>query len=230
MKYNEKSCVGKNQNQISATIEQINNYTQMVVKGMIACILPPCHQCELDSQYFKRHDKRQRKFYAVADQIVHVICGLLIRFKCPSCNKTFTQYPDFAIPYKRYTRPTIEFFSRQYTENDQATYRKVRMQTILGYNDSEKQMEHSTIYRWISTIGKYEKIVARATDLILQAKPLSSICRDLANLSISRKKYRSNQRKQLLIGCRKLFCIEKLYRMIFNVSIFPKLATRCRFS
>ena len=39
--------------------------------------------------------------------LVYIVIGLLIRWKCPGFSKTFTQYPWFAVPYKRYTLPTI---------------------------------------------------------------------------------------------------------------------------
>ena len=32
----------------------------------------------------------------------------LIRFRCPGCGKTFCFYPDFAIPYKHYTRALFD--------------------------------------------------------------------------------------------------------------------------
>jgi len=228
MKYNETPDVGKNQNKISATIEQIKEYTEQVIKGLIVCTLSACPRCELESQYFKRHEARQRIFYPILDQIVYTVTGLVIRWKCTGCSKSFTQYPDFALPYKRYTLPTIELFSQRYTEDDSMTYRKAKMKTLLGHKDSEKQMEHTTIYHWITTLGKCRKVAAKAIDLILQVKPLSTICRDLASLWISPKKYRSEQRKEILIECRKLFRLEVLYRLIFKISIFPKFATNCR--
>ncbi|MCP4062061.1 MAG: hypothetical protein GY740_02045, partial [Gammaproteobacteria bacterium] len=72
--------------------------------------------------------------------------------------------------------------------------------------------------------------VANSVELILQADPHSSVCRDLANLSIGPEKYRSQARKSLLILCRELFHVEALYGKIFNISIFPKLAANFRFT
>ncbi|MCP4370110.1 MAG: hypothetical protein GY797_18655 [Deltaproteobacteria bacterium] len=230
MKYNEKSSLGKNQNFISATVDQINDYTEKVIKGLIFCILPPCPRCGLEPLYFNRHEARKRKFYVVFDQIVKTVQGLLIRWKCPGCKKTFTQYPDFALPYKRYTLPTIMEFCGRYTECEKATYRKVRIDNLLGYEDSEKQMEHTTIHRWICTLGDLQMTSAKAVDLILQANCLSTICRDMAKLSINPKKYQTPERKTLLERCRRLFRIEALFLVIFKISIFPKLATTCRFT
>ncbi len=214
----------------STAIDQINEYTEKVRKGQIRCNLPPCIHCEMASNHFKRHEARQRHFYAIVEHIVRKVIGLLIRWKCPGCNKTFTDYPGFALPFKRYILSVITEYSSQYTENDQATYREVIRSNPVGYPDSECQLEHSMIHRWVSTLGSYTQIIRKAQDYILQTRPDSSICRDLANLSIRPKKYHKKERAKVLLRCRQLFSIEGLYRLIFGVSIFPNLATSCAFS
>ena len=65
--------------------------------------LPSCRHCNTSSKDFKRHEARQRQFYVISENIVNVILGLLIRWKCSGCDITFTDYPEFAVPYKRYT-------------------------------------------------------------------------------------------------------------------------------
>jgi transposase-like protein len=182
------------------------------------------------SEYFKRHEARQRQFYVVIDQFVQVVIGLLIRWKCPGCNKTFTDYPEFALPYKRYTLPMIKAYSHHYVDDDVMTYRGLIDNLPVEYPDSEKQTDHSTVHRWISTLGDYSAIVRRAHDLIDQKDPGSTVCRESANLSVGPSKYRSYSRKQLLIHCRRLFKLENVYRRLFDVSIFPNLATNCGFS
>jgi len=211
------------------TIDQINEYTQKVRAGQVRCHLPPCPHCEVTSDFFKRHEARQRYFYAIVEQMVRKILGLLIRWKCPDCGKTFTDYPDFALPFKRYILSAVMEYSSQYTENDQTTYRKVIQSNSAGYPKSETQLDHSTIHRWISTLGSLIHIIGKAQDFILQARPDLSICRNLAALSIHSKKYRKKERAGVLLRCRQLFSLEGLYRLIFKVSIFPNLATSCSF-
>ena len=87
-------------------------------------------------------------------------------------------------------------------------------------------MEHSTIHRWISTLGGYSRLVQNATDLMLQADPTTSLCRDLAGLKISPRKYMSFTRKQILTTCFQLVTLVPLYLAQFQAAIFPKLATR----
>ena len=91
-------------------------------------------------------------------------------------------------------------------------------------------MEHSTIHRWITTLGGYAGVVQNATDLMVQANPTTSLCRDLAGLKISPLKYMSSKRKQILLTCSQMVTIAPLYLAQFGVSIFPKLATRAGYT
>jgi hypothetical protein len=228
--YTEDTHDIKHFDEYSATSEQIEEYTEKVRKNQVKCHLPPCGRCNTETEEFKRHEARQRQFYVIAGDMVKVILGLLIRWKCPGCNKTSTGYPDFAVPYKRYTVPTIKKYSSLYTEDHQATYREVILKNIIGYPDSEHQLHHTSIHRWITSLGNYSKVIRTAQDLYLQAKPESGICRELASLSIPSKKLRTQERKSILQRCRQLLKIEIKFRSTFNASIFPHLATKCGFS
>ena len=190
--------------------------------------LPPCRRCKKNS--FKQHATRERQFYVTSEDIVKVIIGLLIRWKCLDCNKTFTDYPEFAVPYKRYVVPIIKKYIGLYTEDYEASYRKIIMRNCIGYSGSELQLNPTTIHRWITTFGSYSKIIRTAQGLYLQAKPQSSICRELTSLSIPSSKYRTQERKTLLQRCRQLLRIEMKFGSLFQASIFTKLATQCRFS
>ncbi len=216
----------------SAAVEQIQRHTEQVRQGIAACCLPPCPCCGITPDLFKHHENRKRKFYIVVKQMVKTVVGLLSRWKCPGCRKTATDYPDFALPYKRYTLPTIQAFSRIYVQDSSASYRRLVDSCPLTYemkpdSDTEREpmMEHSTIHRWISTLGSYSRLDQNATDLMLQADPTSCLCRDLASLKISPGKYRSFARKQTLLTCFQLMILGPLYRSMFQTSMFPKLAT-----
>lgn len=158
--------------------------------------------------------------------------GLLLRWKCPGCKRTATDYPSFALPYKRYTLPTILAFSQAYVQAPRISYRKLVDNCPLPYEiksdseiDLEPMMEHSTIHRWISTLGGYSRLVQNATDLMLQADPSAHLCRDLASLKIPPTRYRSSARKQTLLTCFQLVVLVPLYRSVFQACMFPKLAT-----
>ena len=221
----------------SASLEEIEAYTEMVRQGVIPCALPACPNCETSSDLFKRHDIRERKFNVISGQIVIVVISLLARWKCPGCNVTRTDYPGFALPYKRYTLPTILAFCGEYVENHDASYRGIVNEYPLEYQSKPNfdvkrpaMMEHSTIHRWISTLGGYSCIVNTATDLILQKDPASSLCRNLASLKVPAQKFRSQLRQQCLLLCLRLVTLDAVFHSAFHVSIFPQLATNCGYS
>jgi len=71
--------------------------------------------------------------------------------------------------------------------------------------------------------------MSKAQDFILQVEPASSICRDLAGLTVPARKYFNQSRKNLLLACRMLMEIEKRFFRLFSVSIFHQLATNCAY-
>ncbi len=228
--YTKKTHLIKQFNGFSSTKDQIQSYTEKVRKGQIKCNHPPCQRCKTSANAFNRHEARKRQFYVISEGVVEIILGLLIRWKCSGCGKTLTDYPDFAVPYKRYTAPTIKKYASLYTEVHQVSYREIIIKNSIGYPDSEQQLNHTTVHRWITSLGNYSKFIRTAQDLYLQTKPESSICRELAALSIPSKKYCTENRKSILQRCRQLLKIEAKFQSFLKVSIFPRLATQYGFS
>jgi hypothetical protein len=217
---------------LSATQEEINAYQEKVQKNNITPHdLPPCWLCGGESAFFKLHAYRERRFLVIVQMMVEAVFATLARFKCPFCGKTFTRYPDFAIPHKHYTRQTIVFFSRAYVESDHATYKKALLvdQEVPGYPDGERTLAGSTVARWISSLSCLVDTSRQALHLVLQKNPLSPIARQLAGLSVSPRKYRSIERKNTLMACRRLLMTEDIFQDLFGRSIFTNFATRCGF-
>jgi hypothetical protein len=216
----------------TATLEDIKAYQQKVEKDKITPhSLPPCPRCNVESQFFKIHAYRERRFLIIIEMLIKSAYCSLVRFRCPGCGKTFTDYPDFAIPHKHYTR--ITGFSASYVESDDTTYQQAVMvdRSAPGYPQNDgTTLAPSTIHRWITTLGCFTQTCRTALILLLQENPVSSICRDLARLIISQRKYKTHQRKKQLISCRQLVIIEAFFHATFKTSIFTKLATRCAFS
>ncbi len=234
MNYKETDSFFKNFVHKSVTESEINAYTEKVRRNLLSCNLDNCPVCNTQSAYFTHHEKRGRRFYTIADQILKVVLGLLARWKCPGCNTTFTDYPYFALPYKRYTLPTIISLSQTYVEHKAASYRKIVDCKPVEYavpppHKSSQHLSHTTIFRWITTLGASSETIRKVLELILQANPMSTICRDLAGLSIHSRKYIKKCRQTLLLQCRKLLHLEGLCFNIFGLSIFPKLATNSYF-
>ena len=218
------------------TRADIESYSYDVVRNKIRCGMPSCPVCNTHPSFFKRHQARSRKFRILCDALVQVVLCLVIRWKCPGCNKTFTQQPPFALPGKRYTRDTILDLSGCYLEDETATYRSAVLEdgielfhaSTSGEDaPSYKTLSHSTPYRWITTLGGLKEILRRAQDVILRKTPASTVCRDLAALEISHKKYVKAAREGVLKRCRRLIHLEAQFRAAFQVSIFPFFATSC---
>ena len=221
----------------TATLEDIKAYQQKVEKDKITPYnLPPCPRCSVESEFFKIHAYRERRFLIIIEMLIKAAYCSLVRFRCPGCDKTFTNYPDFAIPHKHYTRPSITGFSARYVESENMTYQQVVMvdNSAVGYPESDSTdaptLAKTTIRRWITTLSNFTQTCRTAIILLLQENPVSNICRDLARLTVPQRKYKTNQRKKQLIGCRQLVIIEDFFQATFNTSIFTKLATRYSFS
>ena len=217
----------------TATLEAIKAHQRKVEKDKITPDnLPSCPRCSVESQFFKIHAYRERRFLIIIEMLIKAAYCSLVRFKCPGCGKTFTNYPNFAIAHKHYTQPRITGFSASYVESENMTYQKAVMvdSSVPGYPQNDATLAPSTIHRWITTLGSFTQTCRTALILLLQENPVSSICRDLARLIIPQRKYKTNQRKKLLIGCRQLVIIEAFFQATFKTSIFTKLATRCAFS
>jgi hypothetical protein len=217
----------------TATLEDIKAHQQKVEKDKITPDnLPPCPRCSVESAFFKIHAYRERRFLIIMKMLIKAAFCTLVRFKCPGCGKTITDYPDFAIPHKHYTRQSVVGFSVNYHKSDDTTYQQAVMvdNSTPGYPQSDSTLAPSTIHRWITTLGCFTQICRRALSLLLAETPVSSICRDLARIIIPQRKYKTQHRKKQLVGCRQVLLIEALFKATFNTSIFTKLAIRCAFS
>ena len=61
----------------TATLEAIKAYQKKVEKNKITPdTLPPCPRCHLESQYFKVHAYRERRFLIIVEAIVEAIYWL----------------------------------------------------------------------------------------------------------------------------------------------------------
>jgi hypothetical protein len=174
----------------SATLDAIKAHQENVEKDKITSEgLPACPRCQLEAIFFKIHAYRERRFLVIIKAIVLSVYCTLVRFRCPRCKKTLTHYPDFAMPYKHYTRQPIESFSRTYIEEEHKTYETAVMTEdgTPSYSNSGRSLAGPTIYRWISAIAL---IFTSGRDRYYDP-----------NFAISKRKYRSPERKENLLKC-----------------------------
>jgi hypothetical protein len=174
----------------TATLEDIKAHQLKIEKGKIRPDnLPPCPRCSVESEFFKIHAYRERRFLIIIEMLIKAAYCSLLRFKCPGCGKTFTHYPDFAIPQKHYTRPTKTGFSARYLNSEDITYRQALMvdDSVPGYPQNDATLAPTTIHRWITTLSRFIQTCRTALTLLLQENPVSSICRNLARVVIPQR-------------------------------------------
>ena len=218
----------------TATYEDLKAYQDQVEKDEITPQgLPPCPVCEAESRLFKIHAYRERRFLIIVEMIVTSVWCALIRFKCPGCRKTFTFYPDFALPRKHYTRQTIMGLAETYVASEQSTYEKAVEQEAGGspeYPDGQRSLAPSTVHRWVTSLCQLKQTTRTALELIRQQDPATRACRVLARLDIAGSKYKSGARRDQLLGCLRLLAVEAFFKQLFRLSIFTRLARGFGFS
>ena len=208
---------------------------------------PRCH-CPVEAGvFFRCHEIRRRTFVVVVRDLVYTILSLITRWKCAQCQRTFTWYPAFAMPHKRYVLPVIMDRSRAYVETDEQSYRRgvqdggqpvfhgqpehEQIRADSSEEDKTKEgtaaLAHTTLYRWISTLGALRHTLRRAWSLIEQKHPATGVFRDVAGFRVAEGKFRSQARRRVLHAYRSLCVTEAAYGDLFGVSIFPNLATAC---
>jgi hypothetical protein len=179
---------------------------------------------------FVRHGARRRIFLMVVAMVVEEVVSYLTRWKCPVCRKTFTQYPWWAIPNKRYVLPFIEDRCEAYVEDTARTYvAGVRTEEGLPFShadaDAGRELAASTLWHWMTTLGGVSETVCAALDLLKQKDPSTGVFRELGHLQIRAAKYRSAARKKVLQRCGERVLVARAYRDLFGVENFPVFAT-----
>lgn len=212
-------------------LEKVEAHNQEVLSSQIPEDLITCPHCHQKPPVFKLHDVRQRNFRVVIENLVHLLQGLLARWKCTLCEHCFTWYPDFALPYKRYVKDSIVQMSRKYVEHDQITYNQAvqHQSSLIAYATDEGVQERclagSTVHRWLSWIGgTLKEPLSRALELIRQKDPSCSIFRQIR--PVASIKYRSPNRRSILDSAIRFLAAEGVYDCLFGQSIFPRFATR----
>ena len=92
----------------------IQEHTREIISGKIQKPKGCCPRCLLQPINFTLHECRKRTFRYIDGNFVKVLLTLLPRWKCSSCRKTFTVYPSFALPHKRYAQEDIVKISKNY--------------------------------------------------------------------------------------------------------------------
>lgn len=213
--------------------KEIKRHTESVIRGTTPAPSGFCPRCGGEPEKFSVHDRRERTFRFIVESFVKIVVSILVRWKCPLCKRTFTHYPVFAAPYKRYVLPGILRLSSSYVNDEVQSYRGgVRhRQMPIGYEGSreseidERMLEASTLWRWVGYLGNMVETIKEALRLIREMAPSCSIFRE--NFAVPSRKYRKSERKSLLQRVKKLFSVSLKFAEIFGHPIFPRFATAC---
>jgi hypothetical protein len=172
-------------------------------------------------------------FLVFAAEVIRRVWSYLTRWKCPLCRRTFTVYPAFALPFKRYVLPFIFARCTAYVADVVRTYRDGVNEagSPISHEDADAGMElwPSTLWRWVARLGQLPVTVRQALNLIKQKDPSTDVFRALGRLRIRAGKFRSEARKRLLQRGRELVTVDQEYARLFTASVFPDLAARCGF-
>lgn len=152
---------------VSLIEELIGKHTDSILSASIQSPQRSCPHCFEISDTFKLHESRKRGFRFIVGGFVRIIISLLVRWKCPICGRTFTAYPDFALPYKRYVLMDIEGLSEDYLENEKTYQQTVSCEgEAIGYEErdgkiDERQLSASTPFKMAWFSGWNEQDVNR---------------------------------------------------------------------
>jgi hypothetical protein len=200
------------------TPEEIQAYAESLDKEGHVCGQESCPFCGRPpgEKRFRRVCKRRRTFLVVLEALVRKIRSLLLRWRCPWCLRIFTDYPPWAVPYRRYVRDEIEERSARYLEDDTATYRAAVRDghKACGYDlredgsMDERQLAASTLHRWISWLAAQIERLSVVLRQVRSLVPRATLHRD--PLPIPARKYRSEERRAILHVARRLLHAEAL--------------------
>ncbi len=156
---------------INATLEKIKAHDEKIKMGNLVCESELCPKCGQKPEGFKLHEHKNRVQLVIVGVWVRKLITVLLRWKCSICQKTFIDYPDFCLPYKRYTRDEILKLSSKYLEEAQASYEdcvsgenKVPITHEAKETSNESQselykiLEKSTLHRWLGGLGKLKSL------------------------------------------------------------------------
>jgi hypothetical protein len=161
---------------------------------------------------------------------VHLVPGWLPRFKCSACGRTFTEYPSFALPHKRYTTPSILDRARRFFQGRGISYRRAmwvdRQRIVYAAHDGGedlRQLSHTTLWRWVGWLGGDSGQLAAGLRLIRDKDPGTDLFRRLYPIDPSR--YRSEERRQVLQDAARLLDAAVEFERLFGTPFYPDFAT-----
>lgn len=216
-------------------IARIERHTRSLLEGSAACGTGSCPRCGATGG-FSLHGLRARVFLVVLGRWVRSLRSFVARYRCAACGVTFTNYPAFALPGKRYVVATVLDRAAGYLDAAGATYRSAVAAPGTGAPTfhaarapeaiDERALAPSTLWRWMAGLAAMPVTAARARRLLREAT--ARLGRGVR--LVAPGKARTAARHALLLRAADLIATEAAFSAAFaRASIFTELATRCHF-
>lgn len=218
--------------------QEVQNYNQKILSGDYPQPEKYCIHCKQEPAEFKLHDQRKRKLRIIVNALVQFVTLILVRRKCPLCKATFTVYPDFIAPHKRYATDQIVELCERYL-HQKISYEKAlrddghkiayppestfaNMKKSEEPKDDESFAPGSTLWQWCGWLGSFSAAICKGLDLIRQTVSQATIFREFDPVYPS--KYRSDERKHVLEQANKVLKMRNI--KIGGKKFFPHFAIK----
>ncbi len=151
----------KSQDTGSEIIDRIDSHTRTVFTGGATRQPVRCSHCRTRSRKYRFCGRRRRALLVVDKCWVRQVTTFLAHWQCMRCGRAFTDYPDFAVPYRRYAGPTILRLCRRYmTDKDMSYTEAVKYNHMAiayegnGLEIDERQLSPGTLRDWVENFSK----------------------------------------------------------------------------
>lgn len=140
----------------------------------------------------------------------------------------------FALRRKQFVSPTVLERAKDFLGSRKSYRQGVReQQRSLVYDDRQEHplaargaaLAHSTLWRWLSWLGGLTRTMQRASQLICQQDPHSTLHQQV--IPVDPRKYRSEERRVSLEQAARMLLVEATFHEHFGKKIFPRFATGC---
>ena len=140
----------------------------------------------------------------------------------------------FALRRKQFVSPALLDRAKDFLGSPKSYREAVReQQRSLVYDDRQEHplaargaaLAHSTLWRWLSWLGRLPRTMQQAGQLISQKDPPSTLHSQV--IPVDPRKYRSEPRRIGLEQAARMLLVEATFQEHFGKKIFPRFATGC---
>ena len=217
--------------------EEVKAHTRRVEAGERVRYGQACPGCgAAQEECFRMYDCRRRKFRLVVERYIQVAVSWILRWRCLRCGKRFTDYPPFRLAAEAVRPAPVLEKAGEYLGTEHSYRKTVKDKGMpIMYDDRKPAkgrqpvgLAPSTVWRWLSWLGGMPGTLRVAWELIRQKEPDSTLHRQ--PWAVSPRKYRSERRRDTLIGAMQVLALDRACGALFGAGIFPRYATSRGFS